>query len=71
MRWAMTEAGKRMPLDPDPVPDGNIIPVPNPAGGDPLAHSLHKGETPPEGTPRFTSHYATCPQADQHRKRTP
>jgi hypothetical protein len=27
IRWVVTEKGKRIPLDRDPQPDGNIVPV--------------------------------------------
>jgi hypothetical protein len=69
IRWVTTEAGKSMPLDPDPA-DGNIIGLPNPAGGEPLAHTLRKTDTPPADAPRFTSHWATCPTSERHRRRS-
>lgn len=69
--WMKTDKGGTMPLDPDPVPDGNVIIV---AKAEPrwtahLAHVLSKDEAVPEGTKRYVSHFATCPQAAEHRRR--
>lgn len=65
IEWAKSAAtGKAMPLDAEPVPDGNI--VINSRGE---AVVLKKGEEAkllPE-TPRFRSHYSTCKQADAWR----
>lgn len=60
IRWVHTANGKRMPLNADPVPDGNIT------IRDGIAHT---GQ--PElfdDKERFTSHFVTCPFAAQHRK---
>lgn len=54
VRWVRTEAGRAMPLDPVPVPEGNVQLV----GG--VAHVLHKDEVPQPGA-RYVSHFATCP----------
>lgn len=70
--WAVTTSGKRMPLDPVPVRNGNVIlegvgMAPN---GDelPRAHVLSKGDVPFGDPPRYVPHFATCPQADAHRQ---
>lgn len=60
--WVVTENGKKMPVDHPSTPDGNIIFINR------LAHVLHKGEVVPDGVKRWTSHHATCPQGDSHRK---
>ena len=65
--WALTERGKPIPIDPEPRPDGNIV-----LGGfggveDRVAHVLGAEETTSE--PRYVSHFATCPQAETHRRR--
>jgi hypothetical protein len=46
-----------MPVDPEPVAEGNVVLVDGLAvvGG--------------EGEPRYTSHFATCPDAKRWRKR--
>lgn len=62
--WALTGAGKRIPLDDDPAaeggryrlePDGVAVYVAVPLAGEPL----------------YVSHFATCPDARdwRHRKR--
>lgn len=59
--WVRTESNARMPIDYDPVPDGRVVVV---AG---VARFLRKGETTTAA--RFTSHFATCPNAARHRRR--
>ena len=44
--WLRTAAGKRMPVDPGSVQDGDVL-------FDPARHR---------------SHFADCPQADEHRR---
>ena len=61
--WAITPANKRMPLDPTPVPDGNIVLVTRGEFLSPLA------VTGASGSPRYKSHFATCPNAAQHRRK--
>jgi hypothetical protein len=62
IRWAKTEAGKAMPLDPTPTADGNVIIV----GG--IARVLAKGTLVPLGTDRYMAHWATCPTSYEHRR---
>jgi hypothetical protein len=59
-----------MPLDPDPVPDGSVmVDLAQQAGlvlrGAMLAEV--REQTPEE--PLYRSHFATCPQADEWRRR--
>lgn len=64
--WAVTTNDKRMPVDAEPTYDGraNLVLVETLfPGGQPLARSVPPGE----GT--HTSHFATCKQADEWRKR--
>jgi hypothetical protein len=61
--WLMTGKSKAMPIDAEPSADGNI----NISNG--TAHVLGKDENlllP--GIPLYKSHFATCPNAKQHRK---
>jgi hypothetical protein len=59
--WAITDQGKRMPLDAEPNPAGNVrLTLTN-------AVVLRKDEV--YDGPRFMPHWATCPNADQHRRR--
>lgn len=62
IRWKLTEAGKRMPIDRDPVPDGNVVLL----DGD-RVHVLHADEVA-DDVPRYVSHFATCPNARGHRR---
>ncbi len=62
LKWAKTEAGKAMPLDVTPTPDGNVIIV------DAVAVVLAKGTLVRPGTDRYTAHWATCPTAFEHRR---
>ena len=67
IRWALTTKGRRIPLDPDPVPDGNLVLVDGVAYSLPALATLRPElEVPAE---RFVSHFATCPQAGDHRGR--
>lgn len=66
--WARTEAGRRMPVDAEPVPNGNIELV----GGPVPTAIVRPGQTTAAaatGVPLRTSHFATCPRADKHRRR--
>lgn len=74
IRWAATANGNRMPLDRDPAPDGTIVlSDPDPDAYAPVALHYSPPDEPllpgmPE-PPRFRSHFATCPYADQHRRK--
>jgi hypothetical protein len=61
--WAHTVQGHRIPLDPDQVPDGNVV-----AQADGRVRVLRSGETPDPAMPRYRSHFASCPNAARHRK---
>lgn len=52
-----------MPLDAEPRPDGNIY-----IEGD-KAHVYPAGSLFPAPGPLHLSHFVTCPNADQHRRR--
>lgn len=83
IRWAVSEAsGKRIPLDPEPSEDGNIVETgrTHPTGVA-MVRYLKKSQQPamanllalatggPElPAPRYVTHFATCPNAEQHRK---
>lgn len=61
IRWAHTQKGHRIPLDPEPVEGGNLVEV---APG--IVRVVEPGD--PSGA-RFVSHFATCPNAGAHRRR--
>lgn len=56
--WVQTESGKNMP-----VADGNIIFV------NEKAHVLRKDEEPGD-VKRWVSHFVTCANSKQHRRKT-
>lgn len=59
--WAKTEGGKAMPLDIEAVDGGNVELD--------LATRVAKVVKPELGMRQFVSHFVTCPQASEHRKR--
>lgn len=69
--WARTERDKPIPLDAEPDPAGRIVFV----SGD-TVRVLRKDEEPPSHAlvprkgQRYTSHFATCPNAEQHRRKS-
>lgn len=68
MRWAVTDGGSRIPLDPEPTPNGNIT-VTTWREGNPVVKVWGKGTEPPADEQfRYVSHFATCPAAGQHRR---
>lgn len=80
IEWVLTEKGKRMPVDFQRVPTGNIVLSHRHVGEPAVAvyqtpeqiETLRKqkaarGETGP--LTLFISHFATCPNAGQHRKK--
>lgn len=65
--WAVTGNNRKpVPINPDPVPDGNIELRSCPDGQ--YAVTWGNSHTWPAGAPRYRSHLATCPQADRHRR---
>lgn len=59
IEWHKTVAGKNMPIDVEPHPEGNLF-----------INTDGKVEVAKPGTfPRmFRSHFVSCPHAKQHRK---
>jgi 5'-3' exonuclease len=68
IRWALTDKGEDMPVDWAPDPQGRLVRFMR-APGDWRIRVLKKGEDPPAGELRWTSHYATCPEATRFRGR--
>lgn len=61
--WGTTASGKPIPLDPDPVENGNLAVRP---GGQ--VRYMKLSEQPEPGEWRAVSHFATCLDAALHRK---
>lgn len=65
MTWAKTEAGNRIPLDPEPHPAGNVVLDERRVA---TVYRLPEvAEVHAMGAPRYLSHFATCPDAEKHR----
>jgi hypothetical protein len=64
--FAVTERGKRMPVDAEPHSDGTITLIPAADGGA-TAHVLQKFESA-GGVPRYRSHFATCDKPAEWRR---
>jgi hypothetical protein len=61
--WALTDRGKRIPLDELPlaaIPPGSFV-----VSG--TGDELRASTVAP--VPLYRSHFATCPNADEHRRR--
>jgi len=69
VRWVVTAAnGRRMPLDPDPVKDGNVW-IDGMQDGVPLVKVALCADDVPRNVPiRYVSHFVTCPDAAEWRK---
>lgn len=66
--WAYTESGKRMPLDPLPHPDGNVVYAGDGADRVRVLKKADQGDLFLAGLQRYNSHFVTCPAADSFRK---
>jgi hypothetical protein len=62
--WARTNDGKSMPVNHEPVPDGNIVL----RDGRAIVLTAAQLAVADDDQPRFKAHFATCPNAAQHRK---
>lgn len=64
--WAITDGGKRMPVDLRPVDDGNLVIVG--LADVPRVTVVEQSAPMLDDPPRYVSHFATCPDAEHHRK---
>jgi hypothetical protein len=66
--WAITAAGNRMPVDPEPAENGNLyLFEPSTPGGDRTV-MVARGFQRDHGEPLYLSHFVTCPNAARHRR---
>lgn len=72
IRWAVSEAGKKMPFDIEPDPEeGTFFLIAHPQGSpSPLAIHRSKVDAFPEECDSifYLPHHATCPDADRFRR---
>jgi len=66
IKWAVTTKNKRMPIDLEPHPKGNIQLQDQGKWHPPLA-VVHSVRAP--GIEYYISHFATCPSAAQHKRK--
>jgi hypothetical protein len=64
IRWLFSESGKRLPVDPDPHPDGTVVLVV--VEGKTLARVLTGAQLPAQET-AYRAHWTTCPGSDAMR----
>ena len=63
--WVVSAAsGKAMPVDADPVEDGNVTLD----GLTATVHPAGQGDLLGDAGPRYRSHFATCKDADEWRR---
>lgn len=64
------KSGKRMPIDVTPSEDGTFVKtgLTDAATNCPMVEFTLTGGLLADERPRYTSHFATCPDADQHRR---
>ena len=69
IRWCVTDANrKRMPVDPDPVEDGNVWVMRVEQGTPIIGVALHGSAVPASEALRYVSHFVTCPDRDEWRR---
>ena len=70
IRWAVTEAGRPIPLDLEPVDAGNVrLDDARVPGGAPIAVIVFSEDREAFAGELYLSHFATCPYAQEHRRR--
>ena len=69
IRWALTDRGKRMPLDVEPNPLGEWRLAARRPGELPRAVYVPEDLRAGLAGELMMPHFATCPHADQHRRR--
>lgn len=68
--WVKTEKGKPMPLDAESGGDGaNFIKLRVDPNGDKIVHFVKGRELETNTAPLYRSHFVSCPNRDEHRKK--
>lgn len=68
IRWAKTDTGETIPVDYAPDPAGNLVRYMR-SRGDWRVRVVKDGEVLDPSLTRWTSHFATCPEATKFRRR--
>jgi len=67
--WVETEKGKAMPVDAEPVSDGNVEMTGEMVGNRPLVRVHANGQSQLLDTgDRYLSHFTTCPDSAEWRR---
>ncbi|HSV39798.1 MAG TPA: hypothetical protein VLI04_13660 [Nocardioidaceae bacterium] len=70
VRWVLVLPNlKRMPIDPEPDPEGNMWVERYQQGTPVMGVALNREAVPSSEPVAYVSHFVTCPQADEWRKR--
>jgi hypothetical protein len=67
--WCRTARGKKMPLDAEPTSAGAFV-IEHEDSNDPLTRRLPNDAAATYTGDRYEAHWATCPNADEYRKRS-
>lgn len=68
IEWArLRKTGRLIPLNPASDPSGNLARIGRREAGAMVVEYVKPGQVHRDPL-RFTSHFATCPDADEHRK---
>ncbi len=67
--WVRTDKGKRMPVDAEPSPDGNIFPVDDDGMRNGVTVVVLGQPSLDDPDELWISHFATCDQADEWRRK--
>lgn len=66
MRWVLTVGGRRMPLNPEPHPAGNVVLRDTKHG---LRAEVLTGSQLPAQETAYRAHFVTCPRSSDYRRR--
>ncbi len=65
--WAVTEKGKPIPIDAEPVAEGNVYLRGADDPRNPPVASMAFTKQPASAAGPYVTHFVTCPNADEHR----
>lgn len=69
--WGVWPTGKKMPIDADPVTTGKLVVTYSPASNTLRLEQFNPNDVKhTHNRRRFDSHFATCPDAQKHRRPT-
>lgn len=66
--WAVSEAGKNIPIDPEPKPTGNLVLLTSMRDGRIYIQARAFDAEQDADLQRYVSHFVTCPDAKRFRR---